>query len=123
MAVGGALRAEIDDIRSRLGGSGDTASTPLGADESLRQFYARTAAYWSEEVARRWRAASATGDGSEVMGEKEVKREGFLLAETRYNELLPIMQRLTELEKQQLDEEEGATSARGGSSAVRRSRR
>ena len=59
------------------------------------------------------------------MGEKEVKREGFLLAESRYNELLPILTRLTELEKQQLNEEEGAApSGRAvGASAMRRSRR
>lgn len=78
MTLLGPLRAEIEDIRTRLG-AGDAASTPLGSGESLRQFYARTASHWSDDVVRRWKE----GDDGEVMGEKELKREGFRLAEER----------------------------------------
>ena len=60
----------------------------LGASETLRQFYSRTAAHWSAQVIQRWHNAQTPGLGSseagQVMGEKEIKREGFVLAEERY---------------------------------------
>ena len=74
------------------------SDAPVGMTESLRQFYSRTAAHWSSEVIQRWREAQGQGQGSglgqgqgldqgagQVMGEKEIKREGFVLAEVRYN--------------------------------------
>lgn len=39
---------------------------------------------------------------NETLSEKEIKRLGFALSETRYNELLPILARLNELEQQQV---------------------
>ncbi len=42
----------------------------------------------------------------EPLTEKEIKRLGFALSETRYNELLPLLSRLQELEDQQKHEEE-----------------
>ena len=41
----------------------------------------------------------------EPLTEKEIKRQGFLLAETRFNELLPLLSRLNTLEKEQREEE------------------
>ncbi len=37
---------------------------------------------------------------------KEIKREGFLVAEIRYNELLPVLEKLNALEKEQREAEE-----------------
>jgi hypothetical protein len=81
MTLQGPLRREMEEIRDLLG-AGDAASTPQGAGESLRQFYARTATHWSQEVVRRWRERGEDG-GQEAMGEKDLKREGFRLAEER----------------------------------------
>lgn len=39
---------------------------------------------------------------NETLSEKEIKRLGFALSETRYNELLPLLARLNELEQQQV---------------------
>jgi hypothetical protein len=50
---------------------------------------------------------------SELLSEKEIKKQGFVLAESRYNELLPILQRLNELEAQQVEEEEDSAWRRG----------
>ncbi len=43
---------------------------------------------------------------NETLSEKEIKREGFLMAEKRFQELLPLLSRLNELEKEQEEEEE-----------------
>jgi hypothetical protein len=43
--------------------------------------------------------------------EKALKREGFKLAEERYQELLPIITRLNELEEQQVQFEEAMESS------------
>ena len=42
---------------------------------------------------------------NETLSEKEIKRLGFALSEVRYNELLPLLARLNELEEQQSEEE------------------
>lgn len=42
---------------------------------------------------------------NETLSEKEIKRLGFALSEVRYNELLPLLARLNELEEQQAEEE------------------
>lgn len=49
---------------------------------------------------------------NETLSEKEIKRLGFALSEVRYNELLPLLARLNELEEQQA-EEEGPSRQRG----------
>lgn len=51
---------------------------------------------------------------NETLSEKEIKRLGFALAETRYNELLPLLARLNELEEQQADEERPSHHRGGG---------
>jgi hypothetical protein len=51
----------------------------------------------------------------EVMSEKEIKREGFRLAEERYSALLPLLSRLDALEEQQQQAEaEGEDAGRAG---------
>merc|ERR1712196_714057 len=51
--------------------------------ESQRDFYARTAAYWSSLVQQR----RVEERQSEALSEKEIKKEGFVLAAAHYSEL------------------------------------
>lgn len=102
----------------------DSSRTPL-AEETLRQFYSRTTEHWAKEVVAQWHAKQeqAATDGTinknETLSEKEIKRQGFALAEVRYNELLPLLARLNELEAQQREEEE-RHSSKGKSSSKKR---
>ncbi len=73
----------------------------------------RTAEYWSSEVIRQWRESEAASDSSAILSEKDLKRQGFLLAEARFNELIPVLARLNELEEQQMVEEEDDSGRRG----------
>lgn len=41
----------------------------------------------------------------EPLSEKEIKRQGFQIAENRYQELLPLLSRLNELEEDQKQDE------------------
>lgn len=116
---GHGLRAEMESLRVQFAVT-DTNRTPLSG-EALRAFYSRTADYWAAQVIAAWQqadnkqqtAASAAAVG--VLSEKEIKKQGFQLAEVRYNELLPILTRLNELEQQQLLEEaERGGGGRGG---------
>lgn len=50
-----------------------------------------------------------------MFSEKELKREGFKLSEIRYNEVLPHLQRINELENQQREVEEENSSSKMGS--------
>lgn len=43
---------------------------------------------------------------NDILSEKEIKREAFRLAEIRYEELLPLLSRLNQLEDDQKQEEE-----------------
>lgn len=91
------VREEMAQLRDQLQ-SDNTNITPLSG-ESLRVFYGRTAAYWSTE-------AIAKASTEHPLSEKEIKREGFKLAEERYNAILPLITRLNELETQQQEYEE-----------------
>ena len=111
--VGGGMRDEIEEFRATY--DMDVERSPLG-NESLREFYARTNDYWSNLVIQNWNE-SESKDTSQPLSEKDIKREGFKLAETRYNELLPILSRLNELESGQSSMEGLSTDAlvtRGG---------
>ena len=109
----GGLRGEMAALRVQMGEE-DTSSEgiPKGG-ESLREFFTRTAVYWSNEVTKQWSQGATSSSGS-ALGDKDVKREAFRLAECRYTELLPMLARLGELEAQQGALEEGLTT-RGGS--------
>ncbi|OWY98875.1 hypothetical protein PHMEG_00030238 [Phytophthora megakarya] len=76
-----AIRAEMEKLQEQLG-LGDIERTPQ-MGENLRDFFARTDATWATEVMKR----PSTVENE--LSIKEIKREGFLLAETRYQELLP----------------------------------
>ncbi|PON45638.1 Kelch-type beta propeller [Parasponia andersonii] len=94
-------RARIDQIRASLGLS-DSQRTPMPG-ETLRDFYRRTNLYWQ----------MAAHEHTQHTG-KELRKDGFDLAEARYRELKPILDELAILEAEQKAEEAEApeTSSR-----------
>ncbi|XP_062116047.1 uncharacterized protein LOC133830141 [Humulus lupulus] len=94
-------RARIDQIRASLGLS-DSQRTPVPG-ETLRDFYKRTNMYWQ----------MAAHEHTQHTG-KELRKDGFDLAEGRYRELKPILDELAILEAEQKAEEAEApeTSAK-----------
>ncbi|KAK1270016.1 hypothetical protein QJS04_geneDACA014042 [Acorus gramineus] len=106
-------RARIDQIRASLGLS-DLQRTPLPG-ESLKDFYKRTNIYWQ----------MAAHEHTQHTG-KELRKDGFDLAEVRFKELKPILDELAVLEEEQKAEEaEAETSSRkrGNKSSQPTSRR
>ncbi|KAI3940846.1 hypothetical protein MKW92_002522 [Papaver armeniacum] len=94
-------RARIEQIRANLGLS-DSQRTPVPG-ESLREFYKRTNMYWQ----------MAAHEHTQHTG-KELRKDGFDLAESRYKELKPILDELAILEAEQKAEEaEGAETSSG----------
>ncbi|GAB4860514.1 hypothetical protein Ancab_035673 [Ancistrocladus abbreviatus] len=96
--------ARIEQIRASLGLS-DSMRTPMPG-ESLRDFYKRTSTYWQ----------MAAHEHTQHTG-KELRKDGFDLAETRYRELKPILDELAVLEAEQKAEEQQvaeSSSRKGG---------
>ncbi|EFJ09772.1 hypothetical protein SELMODRAFT_129414 [Selaginella moellendorffii] len=92
-----ARKLKIDQMRSELG-LADSQRTPLPG-ETLRDFFSRTIMYWQ----------MAAYDHTQHTG-KELRKDGFDLAETRYRELKPVLDELARLEAdQKAEEEEEAT--------------
>ncbi|KAL4384336.1 hypothetical protein GQ457_15G006650 [Hibiscus cannabinus] len=85
-------RARIEQIRANLGLS-DSQRTPTPG-ESLRDFYRRTNMYWQ----------MAAHEHTQHTG-KELRKDGFDLAEARYRELKPLLDELAILEAEQMAEE------------------
>ncbi|CAK9143482.1 unnamed protein product [Ilex paraguariensis] len=85
-------RARIEQIRASLGLS-DSQRTPMPG-ESLKDFYKRTSMYWQMAA---YEHTQHTG--------KELRKDGFDLAVSRYNELKPILDELAILEEEQKAEE------------------
>ncbi|XP_050223976.1 uncharacterized protein LOC126673761 [Mercurialis annua] len=86
-------RARIEQIRANLGLS-DSQRTPVPG-ESLKDFYRRTNLYWQ----------MAAHEHTQHTG-KELRKDGFDLAEVRYRELKPILDELAILEAEQKAEEQ-----------------
>ncbi|KAF5204533.1 Kelch domain-containing protein [Thalictrum thalictroides] len=86
-------RARIEQIRANLGLS-DSQRTPMPG-ETLRDFYKRTNLYWQ----------MAAHEHTQHTG-KELRKDGFDLADARYKELKPILDELAILEAEQKAEEE-----------------
>jgi hypothetical protein len=93
-----ALREEMEKLQEQLQ-LDDIHRTPQ-IHENLRDFFARTIEYWSKQIAQR------PDTRERQLSIKEIKREGFLMAEKRYHELLPILERLNVLEMKQKEAEE-----------------
>uniref|UniRef100_M4B7D2 DUF4110 domain-containing protein n=1 Tax=Hyaloperonospora arabidopsidis (strain Emoy2) TaxID=559515 RepID=M4B7D2_HYAAE len=107
------IRAEMEKLQEQLG-LGDVDRTPQ-MGENLRDFFARTDATWAREVMKR------PSTVEHELSIKEIKREGFLLAEARYMELLPVLERLNALELEQKEAEElHALTKKGGKEKSRR---
>lgn len=85
-------KARIEQIRASLGLS-DSQRTPMPG-EALKDFYKRTNNYWQMAA---YEHTSHTG--------KELRKDGFDLAEGRYKELKPILDELAVLEAEQKAEE------------------
>ncbi|PWA43986.1 galactose oxidase/kelch repeat superfamily protein [Artemisia annua] len=85
-------KARIEQIRASLGLS-DLQRTPTPG-EALKDFYKRTNSYWQMAA---YEHTAHTG--------KELRKDGFDLAETRYKELKPILDELAVLEAEQKAEE------------------
>ncbi|GLT29901.1 hypothetical protein SLA2020_047340 [Shorea laevis] len=85
-------RTRIEQIRANLGLS-DAQRTPMPG-ESLRDFYRRTSLYWQ----------MAAHEHTQHTG-KELRKDGFDLAEARYRELKPLLDELAVLEAEQKAEE------------------
>ncbi|MFS7971619.1 putative kelch-type beta propeller [Helianthus anomalus] len=85
-------RARIEQIRASLGLS-DSQRTPTPG-EALKDFYKRTNGYWQMAA---YEHTAHTG--------KELRKDGFDLAESRYKELKPILDELAILEAEQKAEE------------------
>mmetsp|Transcript_10193 Transcript_10193/g.19965 ORF Transcript_10193/g.19965 Transcript_10193/m.19965 type:complete len:816 (-) Transcript_10193:161-2608(-) len=85
----------LNDLRSKLQ-LGDDSRTP-NVKEPLRDFFRRTRDIWVREVLEQTK---------ERLTGKEIRREAFKRADTRFNELLPVLQELDELEEDQKMAEE-----------------
>ncbi|GLD96828.1 hypothetical protein PINS_up005511 [Pythium insidiosum] len=108
-----AIRAEIEKLQEQLGLDDINRTPQMG--ENLRDFFARTQEFWATEIARR------PDTIERQLSVKEIKREGFLLAEERYNELLPVLERLNALEAEQREmEEQYQLKKKGGKDKNRR---
>ncbi|CAN6816491.1 unnamed protein product [Brassica oleracea] len=95
-------RARIEQIRANLGLS-DSQRTPVPG-ETLKDFYKRTNMYWQMAA---YEHTQHTG--------KELRKDGFDLAETRYLELKPVLDELAILEAEQKAEETEGPEASGTS--------
>ncbi len=113
------IREEINDLHDRLN-LNDTDCTPQ-MNELMNHFFSRTAKYWMALDVENHGTERATpgGRGGEFT-EKDVRRRAFNLAETRYMELQPMLERLDKLERQQREIEEARADRRDPGSQRRR---
>lgn len=102
-------RARIEQIRASLGLS-DSMRTPMPG-ESLRDFYRRTSMYWQ----------MAAHEHTQHTG-KELRKDGFDLAEARYRELKPLLDELAKLEEEQKAEEQEAAESSSRRGANKKNR-
>lgn len=86
-------KIKIEQLQSELG-LADLQRTPKSG-ESLKDFFARSNMYWQMAA---YEHTQHTG--------KELRKDGFDLAETRYKELKPVLDELAKLEAEQKAEED-----------------
>ncbi|EED88418.1 predicted protein, partial [Thalassiosira pseudonana CCMP1335] len=96
------IREEISSLKEQLGLDNDQRTPLMG--ENKADFYSRTTEYWNMEAVKT--VGQAAADRGEALSSKELKREGFQLANDRFDELKPILDRLNELETMQQEAEE-----------------
>ena len=95
-----AIRERIKSLKEQLDLDEQERTPQVG--ESLADFYSRTVSYWSQQAAAAQEedTSESTNQG-EPLSEKELKREGFALAQIRYSELEPVLKELDDLDRQQ----------------------
>ena len=86
-----AKKEEIAELNAKYS-LDDERRTPMSG-EALADFYSRTRNYWNERAIEKLKQK----EDYEEPSKKELKREGFVLAEERFNELGPVLKRLEEL--------------------------
>ena len=109
------VREEIEHLRQQLNTHDSNRTPQLG--ETLRQFFDRTKMHWTTlAVSAATSSAEEDSRKQPTHSEKELKRIGFGLASARFEELLPVLERLNELEAEQRSNEAGppASHARRG---------
>ena len=90
------IREQIKNLNEQLN-SGDPNQSPQVGEE-LADFYARTSVYWTQKALESIGTSTAS---NEELSVKELKREGFNLAQSRFEELKHVLDRLGELEADQ----------------------
>ncbi|MCO5578073.1 hypothetical protein L7F22_031911 [Adiantum nelumboides] len=90
-------KSKIENLRSALG-LADLQRTPKPG-ETLKDFFVRTNEYWQLAA---YQHTQHTG--------KELRKDGFDLAEGHYRELKPVLDELAKLEAEQKEEEEEDTN-------------
>lgn len=96
-------QARARALRDKLGLE-DASSTPQPGEE-LRDFFARTTAYWTNT----YLTSGHLRPGARVYG-KEIRRRAFGLCKVRYEEVWPTLAELYELEEAQLEAEAEAAA-------------
>ena len=91
------LRQEVAELNRKYV-LDDIERTPR-ARESLADFYSRTSEFWNSQVVKHF-----VGFDSELPTNKELKRQGFILAKDRFEDLVPVMKRLEELGISSMDD-------------------
>lgn len=99
------LRQEVAELNEKYD-LGDNNRTPESG-EALADFYSRTADYWNSQATEQ-----LAGIDSEPLTQKELKRQGFILAKERYDDLAPVRERLAELGIVGGDDKESSRDAR-----------
>lgn len=110
-----------------VGKNAAMAATPAEGVESLREFYSRTSVYWKKQAVEMWSMGLVNMDGDlvthtdesednstppcveitgsaqpisrEPLSDKEIKRIAFSISQRRYEEVLPVIVQLAELEQ------------------------
>ncbi|BGP56211.1 hypothetical protein JCM8202_002102 [Rhodotorula sphaerocarpa] len=118
-------RLEQEELRKKatafMGVSADAArtaeeilSTPQ-AGESLAQFFARSREYWT---------GKAHGQSAGANRGKELRRDGFAMAEQRYEEYKPVLEEIVRMQEQAgIDAASARAGARAGFGQESRNRR
>lgn len=123
------LKLTPEQLQDRL--LEDSISTPQPT-ESLRDFYARSSEYWAQ-IARERNAAIADGEirssGAIVRG-KALRRDGFQLAQERYEQMKPLMEHIRRLQMEaeadqqaNVEKQAAAAAASHGAGGGARNRR
>ena len=102
------IREEIQALNEEFN-LGDSDMTPI-RDEDLATFYARTAMIWEKRAVEILNQTESSSADNYDLSLKEIKREGFNLAKTRYAEVKPALERLEELENTQNKKEKKKSS-------------